>query len=91
MARRQTSGSAWAVELAKRQDVGLLSEKFPRVSKITGPATYYYGRKGRIVMGRTINVFPNSSACFHLQRPIKDCPVGFDLAPDIEGLYNSTH
>ena len=42
-------------------------------------------------MGRTINVFPNSSACFHLQRPIKDCPVGFDLAPDIEGLYNSTH
>ncbi|MDA8088568.1 MAG: hypothetical protein M0Z75_17960 [Nitrospiraceae bacterium] len=87
MARRHSSRSIRAIELAKeRLDAGLLSEKFPQISKITILATYYYDRKGSVLMVRTINVFPNSSACFHLQCPIKDCALGFDLGPDIMEL-----
>ncbi len=87
MARRQASRSIRAIELAKeRLGAGLLSDKFPRVSKMTILATYYYGWKDSILMVRTINVFPNSSACFHLQCPIKDCIHGFDLAPGIAEL-----
>ncbi|MDA8388790.1 MAG: hypothetical protein M0Z58_09045 [Nitrospiraceae bacterium] len=87
LARRQASRSSRTIELSKeRLEAGLLLEKFPQVSQITILATYYYDRTGPVLMVQTVNIFPNSSACFHFQCPKKDCTHGFDLSPDIVEL-----
>lgn len=79
------------MELEKeRLDAGPLSARFPQVSGITIRVTYYYDRPDSVLMVRTINVYPSSSSCFHLQCPLKDCTGGgFDLTRDIWELIRS--
>ncbi len=61
-------------------EAGLVSEKFPNVSKITLVLTYYHVGAIPVLMVRTINFLPHSAANFKMNCAIPGCEGGgFDL------------
>jgi hypothetical protein len=71
------------IELNKqnRLAAGLLSERFPSVSRMVINMTYYQKGANPILMLRTINVIPTDSAYFNMDCMIKGCVNGgFDLS-----------
>jgi hypothetical protein len=71
----------------KKLDAGIISEKFPQVSGMVIHMRYYQSPANRVLMLRTVNVFPTSNAYFHMKCVKKDCTHGgFDLTPAIADL-----
>lgn len=71
----------------KKIDAGFVSEVYPKVSTMVFQMTYYQKRSKGVLMERTLNVFPDSYAYFHMQCMVKGCEEGgFDMAPIIAGL-----
>jgi hypothetical protein len=71
----------------KKIDAGLVLESYPNVSNIVILMTYYQKSSDAVFMVRTVNVFPESYAYFHMQCTMKECVEGgFDLAPIIAGM-----
>lgn len=76
-----------AIQLQKREqraqrdiEAGLLSERFPIVSKITLVLTYFQVATMPVLMVRTINFLPHSVANFKMDCAIPGCEGGgFDL------------
>ncbi len=76
-----------AIQLQKREqraqrdiEAGLLSERFPIVSKITLLLTYYQAAAMPVLMVRTINFLPHSVANFKMDCAIPGCEGGgFDM------------
>jgi hypothetical protein len=65
-------------------DAGLLSERYPHISSIVITMDYYQKGAGAVLMKRTVNFFPGSSAYFLMECMKNDClNGGFDLAPVI--------
>jgi hypothetical protein len=71
----------------KKLDAGVISERFPQISKMVIQMRYFQSPSHRVLMLRTLNVFPTSSAYFHMKCVKKDCTDGgFDLTPVIKAL-----
>ena len=74
----------------KKDEAGLVSERFASVSGILIKMTYYqrtaYSDNDRLLMVRTLRVTPTSNANFDMQCTEKDCTGGFNLVPIITGL-----
>ena len=80
MAQRQDYIKKMELKKQARLKAGLLSEKYPNVSGIVLLMTYYHSAENRILMERTVNVFPSSYAYFLMECMIKTCEEGgFDL------------
>ncbi|TAN45943.1 MAG: hypothetical protein EPN22_00935 [Nitrospirae bacterium] len=77
----------------KKQNIavaGLVSERFPTVSKMVIKMTYYQKRANPVLMTRTLNVLPTSYAYFKMDCMIKECAGGgFDLTPVISNMVKS--
>jgi hypothetical protein len=75
-------------ENRKKLEAGLVSERFPRVTKITFEMLYFQTPPGHVLMERTVRFFPTSAAYFFMKCFIKDCTEGggFDLAPVVASL-----
>jgi hypothetical protein len=66
---------------------GLVADRFPGVASIAFRLTYYQKSSAPVLMTRTVNFFPASSACFHLDCMREECiNGGFDLAPVVARL-----
>ena len=89
MARKQDTAKN-ELERRKKAESGFVSDRFPAVSGLAIKIIYYQNAANPVLMVRTINVYPSSSSCFHLQCPLKDCTGGgFDLTRDIWELIRS--
>ncbi|MEJ2184229.1 MAG: hypothetical protein P8Y66_12020 [Nitrospirota bacterium] len=71
----------------KKAEAGLVSERFPQVSKIVIQMTYYhrttFSETDSVLMDRTVNVYPDSPAYFHMRCAATECSGEFDLTPVI--------
>lgn len=80
------------VELKKQNTTaaGLLSERFPQVSGMVIHMTYFQNGINPVLMVRTLNVFPTSSAYFKMDCMIKGCENGgFDLTHPITNMIKA--
>lgn len=76
-------------ELLKKNKMaaGLISDRFPGVSKIIFRMTYYQRGARSVLMIRTINFTPADYAYFHMDCTREECTNGgFDLSPVVAGL-----
>lgn len=83
----QNKDSLKKMELKKKaiDKAGLLSEMFPEVSGIVIHMTYYHKSPNPILMERTVNFFPTSSAYFNMECMIKGCEDGgYNLMREIK-------
>jgi hypothetical protein len=80
MANRQEYIKKMELKKPARQQAGLLSERFSKVSGIVINITYFHNAENPVLMERKINVFPSSYAYFNMECMIKGCDNGgFDL------------
>lgn len=81
MPTKQSHLAAIELNRQRRLSAGLLSERFPSVSRMVINMTYYQKGANPILMLRTINVIPTDSAYFKMECMIKGCVEGgFDLS-----------
>lgn len=77
----------------KKADAGLVSERFPQVASLEIKMTYYqrtiFSDSEKLLMLRTVKVFPESFAYFDMQCMKKECEGGFDLSKVISGLVKN--
>jgi hypothetical protein len=77
------------MELKKQRklEAGVVSERFPKISNIIIHMTYFHDAENAVLMERTVNVFPTSTADFNMECMIRGCDKGgFNLNPVISGL-----
>lgn len=77
------------MELRKQRKIeaGVVSERFPKISNIIIHMTYFHDAENAILMERTVNVFPTSTADFNMECMIRGCDNGgFNLNPVISNL-----
>ncbi len=60
----------------KKIAAGLISERFPKVSRIVIHMTYHHKASNNVLMFRTINFAPTSYAYFNLRCLTKKCDNG---------------
>lgn len=71
----------------KKIEAGFVSESFPQVSGIVIQMAYYQKLYNSVLMVRTVNIFPDDHAYFHMQCMMKQCTDGgFDLTSAITKL-----
>ncbi len=76
-------------ELLKRnkEAAGLISDRFPGISRIVFRMTYYQRGARSVLMVRTMNFAPSDYAYFHMDCTREECiDGGFDLTPVVTGL-----
>lgn len=68
----------------KKIDAGLLSASYPYIASIVITMDYYQKGAGPVLMRRTVNFFPGSTAYFLMECIKNDCiSGGFNLEPVI--------
>ncbi len=73
-----------------RLAAGLLSERFPQVSRIVISMTYYQKGSSSVLMLRTVNIIPADSAYFNMECMTKGCvDGGFDLTSTIAKMIKT--
>lgn len=82
---------AQRLALAERKlAIPLLEKRFPQISGITVRLTYYSDMTDTVLMVRTVNYFPSSSADFLMHCMIKECNNGgFNLTRKIRELIKN--
>ncbi|GBE00523.1 hypothetical protein BMS3Abin07_02576 [bacterium BMS3Abin07] len=84
---RQNSLEKKELKRKNRLAAGLLSENYPEVSGMVIRMTYYHKAFDPVLMERTVYIYPDNYAYFHMDCMIKGCENGgFDLAPVIHDL-----
>jgi hypothetical protein len=74
----------------KKLAIPPMEKRFPQVSGITVRLTYYSDMTDAVLMVRTVNYFPSSSADFHMNCMIKECNNGgFNLTRKIRELIKN--
>ena len=87
MANRNNYAAKMELKKQNKSAAGLMSEQFPEVAGMVIQMTYYQNRSNPLLMVRTVNVFPTSSAYFKMDCMIKGCEGGgFDLSPVVKGM-----
>jgi hypothetical protein len=79
-------------ELLKKNKIasGLISERFPGVSRITFRMTYYQRGARSVLMTRTLNFTPADYAYFRMDCTKEECiNGGFDLTPIVAELIKN--
>lgn len=79
-------------ELLKKNKIaaGLVSDRFPGVSRIVFHLTYYQRGLHPVLMVRTLNFIPADYAYFHMDCMRDECKDGgFDLTPVVAGLIKN--
>jgi hypothetical protein len=76
MANRKSHVSRMEAKKGSMLVSGLVSERYPGVSRIVIHMTYYKKAADPVLMVRTVNFFPSSYAFFNLECMIKDCVKG---------------
>ena len=77
-------------EQAKQIAAGLVSDRYPDVSRIEFHMTYYHRSRDPVLMERTLCFSPANYACFHVQCGQDGCTGGgYDLAPVVAGMAKS--
>lgn len=67
--------------------MGIVSDRLPGVSQMVIQMTYFHEAENPVLMERTINIFPSSTADFNMTCMIRGCEKGgFNLAPIISKL-----
>jgi hypothetical protein len=80
MANKQNYMKKMELKNQLRQDAGLISERYPKVSGMVINMTYYHKAENPVLMQRTVNFFPTSHAYFNMECMIRGCEGGgFDL------------
>jgi hypothetical protein len=77
------------MELRKQRkiDAGVVSERFPKISNMIIHMTYFHDAENSVLMERTVNIFPTSTADFNMECMIRGCDNGgFNLTPLISTL-----
>lgn len=71
----------------KKLAAGVISKRFPKVSRIVLHMQYYQKSSEKVYMVRTVNFTPSSYAYFNMDCLTKDCVNGgFELTPVIKDL-----
>ena len=87
MANRNNYAAKAELHKQRKSAAGLISEHFPQVAGMVIQLTYYQDRANSLLMVRTVNVFPTSSAYFRMDCMTKGCEDGgFDLTSVIRGM-----
>jgi len=87
MANRNNYAAKLELKKQNKTAAGLISEQFPQVAGMVIQMTYYQDRANPLLMVRTVNVFPTSSAYFKMDCMTKGCEDGgFDLSPVVRGM-----
>ena len=90
MANKQQYAARMELKKQNRFAAGLISERFPGVAGIVLHMTYYQNGNNSVLMVRTVNVFPTSSAYFKMDCMTKGCNNGgFDLTSEIDGMVKA--
>jgi hypothetical protein len=90
MANRQQYAAKMELRKQNKFAAGLISERFPGVAGIVLHMTYYQNGNNSVLMVRTVNVFPTSSAYFKMDCMIKGCDNGgFDLTSVVDGMIKT--
>ncbi len=89
MGRRVKIAAAKAEKKQQRIDAGLLSEVYPKVSKIT--ISMLYSRTGALEpLSRTVNYFPGSTALFKVNCLCSECTEGvFDFTKIVGAMVKT--
>ncbi len=78
------------VNKQNRLAAGLLSERFPQVSRMVINMTYYQKGSNSVLMVRTVNFIPADSAYFNMECMTKGCvDGGFDLSSIIARMIKT--
>jgi hypothetical protein len=87
MAQKQDYIKKMELKKQRRSEAGIVSARFPNVSTIVIHMTYFHNAENPVLMERTINVFPTSTADFNMECMVRGCDNGgFDLTPVITKL-----
>jgi len=87
MANKQDYMKKMELKKKRKLEAGIVSDHFPNVSNIIIHMTYFHEAENPVLMERTINVFPTSTADFVMECMVRGCDNGgFDLTPVITKL-----
>jgi hypothetical protein len=90
MNARQNHAAKMEQRKQDRLDAGLVSDRFPEVLGMVLNMTYYRKVASPVLMVRTVNVFPDSYAYFHMECMIDGCVNGgFDLTSAISQMVRN--
>ena len=90
MNARQNAAAKMEQKKQDRLDAGLVSDRFPEVLGMVLNLTYYRKVMNPVLMIRTVNVFPDSYAYFHMECMIDGCVNGgFDLTSQISSMVRN--
>jgi hypothetical protein len=90
MNHRQSYRQKLEVERTALAALGLVSERYEKVSNIEFRMTYYQRGIDAVLMTRTLSFSPADYAGFHMKCMQDGCTGGgFDLAPVVAGLAKS--
>ena len=89
MNRRGKMTAAKSEKVQQRNEAGLVSELFPKVTKIV--ISMQYGQTGVLApLSRTVNFFPDSSAIFKVNCLCSECVEGvFDFTKIISAMVRT--
>jgi len=84
MAHKQDYIKKMELKKQRRTEAGIVSDRYPDVSGIVINMTYFHEAENPVLMERTINVFPTSTADFIMECMVRGCENGgFDMTPVI--------
>jgi hypothetical protein len=87
MAQKQDYIKKMELKKQRRFEAGIVSDRFPAITNIIINMTYFHNAENPVLMERTINVFPTSTADFNMECMVRGCDNGgFDLNPIISKL-----